>query len=99
MKRNFERLTLVEYERQWSELNRERFWRASSVAEVVWKRSAQDWDRFVALAQRLSPDQQLKMLRDNEASFFQKVYAVMGYARRQLVKWVRSQTGPASVEA
>jgi digeranylgeranylglycerophospholipid reductase len=98
-KRNFDRLTLGEYERRWSEFNRERFWRASSVAEVVWKRSAQDWDRFVALAQRLSPDQQLKMLRDNEASLFQKIYAVMGYARRQLVKWVRRQVGPAGVEA
>jgi len=88
---DFGRSTLSSFERQWSKVNRERFWRTATLAELTWSRSDQEWDRFIATTQHLPPDQQLSWLRDHKASWFQQIYAVMGHARRQLVKWIRNR--------
>lgn len=87
----FDRQTLSVYEREWSKRNRERFWRSRSVAEITWGRSDQEWDRFIAASKSQPPEMQLKILRDNPASQFQKVYAVGGYARRQTLKWLKKR--------
>jgi flavin-dependent dehydrogenase len=90
-KKRFDRSMLASYERKWSGSNRERFWRTASVAELNLARSDQNWDWVVAATQRLSPEQQLRELRDNPASVFQQAYAVAGYVRRQFAKWVRER--------
>ncbi len=89
-RQRFDRSMLAEYERRWSRSNRERFWRATSVIEPVFlERSADEWARFIAAYREWTPEQQLRQLRDNRASLFQQAYAVGGYVRRQLVKWIR----------
>ena len=87
----FDRATLFVYERDWAWLNRERFWRTASVAELTWARSDQGWDQFIAAYQQLSPEQQIESLRENRVAAYQQIYAVAGYARRQLVKWLGGQ--------
>jgi digeranylgeranylglycerophospholipid reductase len=89
-KKRFDRSMLSLYERQWAKSNRGPFWRAASTIEpVLMEQTDEGWDQFVAASQSLSPEQQLRQMRDNHASVFQKVYAVVGYARRQFVRWVR----------
>jgi flavin-dependent dehydrogenase len=90
-KKRFDRSMLSLFERQWSKLNRERFWRTASIADIIWTRTDQDWDRFIVAYQHLAPEKQLRYLRDNRASFFHQVYAVGGYARRQFVEWIGRQ--------
>lgn len=88
---SFDHSILSSFERQWSKLNLERFWRTASVAETTWSRSDRDWDQDIAAMQGISPEKQLVALRDNQASVFQRVYAVGGYVRRQLVKWLEGE--------
>jgi len=90
-RRRFDRSILSNYEQEWKRINRERFWRTASVAELLWNRSDRDWDRYVVAYQNQSPDQQLRGFRDNRATLFQQAYAVAGYARRQLMKWIEGK--------
>ena len=85
-KERFDNSFLTSYERQWKKENRERFWRAASVAEIVWNLSDEKWDKMIASLGQLSPEQMLSFMRDNHASLFYQIYAVGGYVRRRLVK-------------
>jgi flavin-dependent dehydrogenase len=85
-KKRFDKAFLSSYERQWNRINRERFWRTASVAELTWNRSDEEWDTFIASLGRLAPEHMLQIIRDNQASWFQQLYAIAGYHRRRLVK-------------
>lgn len=92
-KERFDHAFLSAYERQWNKTNRERFWRTSSVAELVWNQSDKDWDSMIANCGRLSPEQMLISMRDNHASLFHKAYAVAGHIRRGAVKRLSAAIG------
>ncbi len=89
--KHFDHQTLSVYEREWSKVNRERFWRSKSVADITWERSDEGWDQVISATKKLPPEMQLRIMRDNPASPFQKIYAMGGYARRQAVKWFREK--------
>jgi digeranylgeranylglycerophospholipid reductase len=89
----FDRKALSAYEREWSKSNRERFWRSKSVADITWRRSDKEWDQFIAATTDQPPEVQMKILQDNPATRFQKVYAVGGYFRRQALKWCKKRIG------
>lgn len=87
----YDRKTLASFERKWAVTNRERFWRSKSVSNIMWHRSNEDWEQFIAETKKQSPEVQLQVLRDNQANLFQAVYAVGGYARRQTMIWCRNR--------
>jgi hypothetical protein len=60
------------------------------VAEVTWNRSDQEGEKVINRSQSLTPRQHLVLLRDNPASFFEKIYARGGYARREIVKFIKN---------
>jgi flavin-dependent dehydrogenase len=88
-KGRFDRAFLQGYEQHWNTINRERFWRTTSVAEITWSRSDQDWDMLIENSKRLTAQKQLILMRDNPATFLQKLYARGGFARRTILKWIR----------
>ena len=91
-KERFDHAFLSSYERQWNKTNRERFWRTASVAELIWNQSDEDWDSVIARCGRLSPEQMLLVMRDNQASLFHRIYAVAGHIRRSIAKRMRMPT-------
>jgi len=82
----FDKEYLSRYEREWNKTNRERFWRAASIAELQWNRTDEQWDKLLIAMNKVSPEKVLVAMRDNYASTFHKVYAVAGYLRRGLAK-------------
>jgi len=90
-KRCFSKALFSTFERQWGRRNRNRFWRTSAIADLTWAYPDKTWDCIIRGSQLMTPEQHLRVLRDNDASPWQKVYAVGGYLRRQLVKWCRER--------
>jgi digeranylgeranylglycerophospholipid reductase len=84
----FDRNTFAHYEKKWNAKNRERFWRTMSSAEITWNQSDEEWHKLTCRASKATPEQVLRWMRDNHASFFIKAYAVAGYLRRGAVKWL-----------
>jgi digeranylgeranylglycerophospholipid reductase len=89
-KKRFDRSILSSYERQWYESNNKAFRVVTNIVIPDFlQRSDEDWDQFTSLYNGLSPEQQLWYLRDYPSSIFYRAYAVAGYIRRRLVKWIR----------
>jgi flavin-dependent dehydrogenase len=92
-KGRFDREYLNSYEKAWKKINGERFWRAASVAEIVWTRSDEIVDQNIRKSAFLDPELMLDWMRDNYTTIFHKVYARVGYTRRQCVKWIKKNIG------
>jgi digeranylgeranylglycerophospholipid reductase len=85
----FGRTALARYERHWSKVNGEKFWREASLVDLKWMRTDEEWETYISAYRRLSPQEQFESLRDDSASLFHQVYAIAGYWRRQLVKRIQ----------
>ena len=88
-KKRFDRDFLSIFETRWDKKNRERFWRTESVSEITWSRTEKQWEKFLKAYQTFTPEQQYWQLRENRVGWLWQVYALGGYARRQLVKRLR----------
>jgi flavin-dependent dehydrogenase len=88
VKNRFDRETLSIFEEKWNKENRERFWRTESVSEITWNRTEKEWEKFLKAYQTFTPEQQYWQLRENRVSWLWQVYALGGYARRQMVNWL-----------
>lgn len=87
----FDRAALSVFERDWLRDNRERFWRTESAADVVWNRPDARWEQFLRRYAGYSGEAQYWQLRENRAGLFAQVYAVLGFARRQSLRWLRAR--------
>lgn len=87
--KRFDKTSLDRFEKRWKGNNRERFWRSSSYADVMWAQPDEAWERFIGYYKKIPPERQLLQLRENYASVFGKIYAVGGYARRKVVNWAK----------
>lgn len=92
-KERFDRSFLNTYEKSWNKINKERFWRTMSVAEITWNRSDEMWDEFIRKISVLDPKLMLAVILDNYTTPFHKVYAIIGYARRKSLKWIKTFIG------
>jgi len=82
----FDRAALSAFERAWLRDNRERFWRTESAADVVWSRSDARWEQFLRRYARYSGKAQYWQLRENRAGLLTQAYAVLGFARRKVLR-------------
>jgi len=92
-KGRFDRPFLNAYEKSWNKINKERFWRAASVAEITWNLSDQMWDEYIKKISVLDQKLMLAVMLNNYTTPFHKVYARIGYARRQSLKWTKTFIG------
>lgn len=89
-RKRFDRSMLSLYEHQWLKSNRVRFWRAVRSIEATWMQATdEDWDKFIAADQVLSPEKQLKIMRDNPVPPFWPASAVPRSIMHRLAKGIR----------
>ncbi|MBI4845902.1 MAG: NAD(P)/FAD-dependent oxidoreductase [Candidatus Omnitrophica bacterium] len=86
-KKKFNSSFLMQFEREWNQYNRERFWRTNSSSAITWfKTSDMQWDKIVASQKHLDPEVQFEYLKENKVPFLVTAYAIAGFIRRALVK-------------
>lgn len=93
-KGRYDKSALASYEKAWKRINRERFFRDASVADIAWSRSDEDWEELLVSLRRLSPAQMLMSMKENYAPPHMRWYALAGHVRRQTAKTIKNCISP-----
>lgn len=89
--RTFDRSSLSSYDIRWNERNRKAFDMVTSIVIPDFMlRSDKEWNQFTSVYNGLSSELQLQYMRNYPASAFHKAYAVSGYIKRWIIKWISS---------